>query len=496
MTADNAQRQTQPDASGIDLRFRLHKEQGVIKIYGALDSTTTVELLEDMRAADMTLDLSGLRSASWGGIVKFYRYLLGFGASLRLRGIPSHLYRSLRLLVDKSDPISIEEAEIEVFDPLDAKKPLEKKKQPIQDLEKLAVAQGPILTVAPGKQVLGIAEYVCPRYFQSRGAPAPEFTNPWCKGNPSESLFWFNLGHVLTNTFILGADLLESARRNLGASLADLTILFKALAESEKALSATGRQLDDQRVMRELTSLNQQILTFNQVVDKIEGHCTLALKELQIASWSQSANNPDTILKALHDLVFAANSQALQPPEVASLLSHIDLHAEKNIGSELLTKLKPCTDKGQLTKVRDSFSIMSMDDDLEHADELVLDVELELAALKEHLRLARIHVAAVKAGQTLLRRWQSDVQYIKACLNGVKAQSTSWSELRDGLFSQWRARDMTPEEIKVYSFYFPDALYLGELIVDDNASAISDPTAEGIDLDALLDADFKIDNAD
>ncbi len=499
MAADNTQRNPTPqknDANGVDLRFRLHKAQGIVKIYGALDATTTVELLEDMRDSDMILDLSEIKSASWGGIVKFYKYLLGFGAAIKLRGIPAHLFRSLRLLVDKSDPVTIEEAEIEVFDPLDSKKPIEKRRQAINDLERLAIAQGPIITVAPGKQVLGIAEYICPRYFQSRGAPAPEFANSWCKGHPAESLFWFNLGHVLSTAFVLGSDLIESSRRNMNASLADLTTLFKALRIAEKALTATGRQIDDQRVVRELNSLNQQIINFNHVCSGIEGHCSLALKDLQIATWGPNIANPESILKALHELVFAANSQALVPPEVASLLSHLDLHADKEIGSEMLTKLKACNDKNVLAEVRDAFNIMSMDDTLDHTDELVMDIELELVALREHLRLARTHVAAVKAGQTLLRRWQADVQYIKACLSGVKAETTAWSELRDGLFAQWRARDMTPEEVKIYSFYFPDALYLGELIIDGNASSIIDQADGGIDLDQLLNADFKIDSAD
>ncbi len=482
------------DGSGIDLRFRLFKANGVVSLYGALDATTTVELLEDMRDDEVILDLSGIKSASWAGIVKFHKYLLGFGARIKLRGIPSDIYRNLRLLLDKSDPLVIEDTEIEVFDPLDPKKPLEIKRHPIEDLEKLAVSQGAIITVAPGRQVLGIAEYICPRYFQSRGAPAPEFGHPWCKANPQEAIFWFNLGHVLSNTFSLGADLIESSRRNLEAALADVTILFKALSESEKLLGVAGRQIDDQRVIRELSSLTQQIAVFNQIVIGIESQCRTTLKDLQIASWSSKIANPEAILKAVHDFVFVANAQAIQPPEVAPLLSHLDLHAEKQIGSELLKSLKSCKDQTVLAKIHKAFNLMTMDDD-DALGDISLDIEIELASLKEHLRLARLHVAAVKSGQTLLRRWQADVQYIKACLAGVRANSTPWTELRDGLFAQWRARDMAPEEIKVYSFYFPDALYLGELIVDGNASTIFDPTGEAIELDELLDADFKIDSS-
>jgi len=448
------------DNANIDMRFRLHKVEGVTRIFGALVEDTAVELLEDMRSPQMTLDLSGIVSASWAGIVKFHKYLLGFGAAIRLIGVPQHFYRNFRLILGSSGELSIVDAEIETFDPANPKNPLALHRVSVQLLEKLAIDQGAIITVAPGRQVLGIAEYVCPRYFQGRDAAPPIFLNTWCVQNADEAFFWFNLGHAFSSTLALYTNLIESARRNIGPSLADLTVLQQGLNESEGVLGITEKTFDGQRLLREMQTIDQQILQFNKISRKLEDICGQSLKELQVACWTRSTINPGSIFDALVPLIDTSISGGLHAPEVSSMISHLDWAVGADIGVSLIKQMREMVGlpdaAEKIGKIKDSFNIMDMltEDDI---DETVRDVERELTSIKEHLLRVRLQAATIKSAQTPLRHWHDDLQYLRFCIGLVKSGDTPWVELRDGLFQQWRTRELCEEERRVYSFYFPNA---------------------------------------
>ena len=448
------------DNASIDMRFRLHKVEGVTRIFGALVEDTAVELLEDMRSPQMTLDLSGIVSASWAGIVKFHKYLLGFGAAIRLIGVPQHFYRNFRLILGSSGELSIVDAEIETFDPANPKNPLALHRVSVQLLEKLAIDQGAIITVAPGRQVLGIAEYVCPRYFQGRDAAPPIFLNTWCVQNADEAFFWFNLGHAFSSTLALYTNLIESARRNIGPSLADLTVLQQGLNESEGVLGITEKTFDGQRLLREMQTIDQQILQFNKISRKLEDICGQSLKELQVACWTRSTINPGSIFDALVPLIDTSISGGLHAPEVSSMISHLDWAVGADIGVSLIKQMREMVGlpdaAEKIGKIKDSFNIMDMltEDDI---DETVRDVERELTSIKEHLLRVRLQAATIKSAQTPLRHWHDDLQYLRFCIGLVKSGDTPWVELRDGLFQQWRTRELCEEERRVYSFYFPNA---------------------------------------
>ena len=448
------------DNANIDMRFRLHKVEGVTRIFGALVEDTAVELLEDMRSPQMTLDLSGIVSASWAGIVKFHQYLLGFGAAIRLIGVPQHFYRNFRLILGSSGELSIVDAEIETFDPANPKNPLALHRVSVQLLEKLAIDQGAIITVAPGRQVLGIAEYVCPRYFQGRDAAPPIFLNTWCVQNADEAFFWFNLGHAFSSTLALYTNLIESARRNIGPSLADLTVLQQGLNESEGVLGITEKTFDGQRLLREMQTIDQQILQFNKISRKLEDICGQSLKELQVACWTRSTINPGSIFDALVPLIDTSISGGLHAPEVSSMISHLDWAVGADIGVSLIKQMREMVGlpdaAEKIGKIKDSFNIMDMltEDDI---DETVRDVERELTSIKEHLLRVRLQAATIKSAQTPLRHWHDDLQYLRFCIGLVKSGDTPWVELRDGLFQQWRTRELCEEERRVYSFYFPNA---------------------------------------
>lgn len=462
------------DSASIDMRFRVHKVEGVIRIYGALVENTAVDLLEDMRSPQMTLDLSGIVSASWAGIVKFHKYLLGFGAAIRLVGVPQHFYRNFRLILGGSEDLRIVDAEVETFDPANLKNPLALRRVNVKLLEKLAIDQGAIITVAPGSQVLGIAEYVCPRYFQGRDAAAPVFLNTWCVENADEAFFWFNLGHAFSSALALYTNLIESARRNIGPSLADLTVLQQGLNESEGLLGITEKAFDGQRLLHEIQKIDQQVLQFNQKSRRLEDICVQSLKELQVACWTKSTINPGAIFDALVPLIDTSTSAGLHAPEVSSIISHLDLAVGANIGVSLIKQMREMVGTPdaaeKIGRIKDFFNIMDMltEDDI---DETVRDVERELTSIKEHLLRVRLHAASIKSAQTLLRHWHDDLQYLHFCIGLVKAGDTPWVELRDGLFQQWRTRELSDEERRVFSFYFPNALSS-----DENADKVAPTT--------------------
>ena len=469
------------DSASIDMRFRIHKVEGVIRIYGALAESTAVELLEDMRSPQMTLDLSGIVSASWAGILKFHKYLLGFGASIRLIGIPQHFYRNFRLILGSSEELSIVDAEIETFDPANLKNPLARQRVSVKLLEKLAIDQGAIITVAPGSQVLGIAEYVCPRYFQGLDAAPPVFLNTWCVQNADEAFFWFNLGHAFSSTLALYTNLIESARRNIGPSLSDLTVLQQGLNESEGVVGITDKTFDGQRLLREMQTIDQQILQFNKKSRKLEDICVQSLKELQVACWTRSTINPGGIFDALVPLIDTSTSGGLLGPDVGSIISHLDWAVGANIGVSLIKRMREMVGipdaAEKIGKIKDFFNIMDMltEDDIE---ETVHDVERELATIKEHLLRVRLHAAAIKSAKTLLRHWHDDLLYLRFCIGLVKSGDTPWVELRDGLFQQWRTRKLSDEERRVFSFYFPNALSSDENANKDDLSTIVDTMAD------------------
>jgi hypothetical protein len=209
-----------------------------------------------------------------------------------------------------------------------------------------------------------------------------------------------------------------------------------------------------------MQTIDQQILQFNKISRKLEDICGQSLKELQVACWTRSTINPGSIFDALVPLIDTSISGGLHAPEVSSMISHLDWAVGADIGVSLIKQMREMVGlpdaAEKIGKIKDSFNIMDMltEDDI---DETVRDVERELTSIKEHLLRVRLQAATIKSAQTPLRHWHDDLQYLRFCIGLVKSGDTPWVELRDGLFQQWRTRELCEEERRVYSFYFPNA---------------------------------------
>lgn len=461
--AKNLPQDSSAVAAGVDLRFRVIKEGDLVRLFGAINDTTNLDLLADMRQDSLTLDLAGINAASWTGITKFHRYLTESGMRVHLTGIPRNFYRCLRLLLTDTDPLTIDAAELDVFDPAQVQAPIERMVLSIKDVESLAVEQGPIITVAQNKQILGIAEHICPRYFQAGGAPAPLFLNSWCLKNNDEAIFWYNLGHAITCNLTLGTDLVESTRQNLAPALSSAVSRLQSLQQALLAFDGGAKTSISMGVTDKIAAMDARIRDSLRSCDAMAKQSYSCLRQIQVSCWSKMADNPRDIFAGFKTVGDTIGSLDVGLPDLGELLGNPQLFATHNgHGQQLLKHLRAMPkDERTATKLdalREMFHVLDIisEGDWDASVDIIQD---ELTSLQANSEVILGLLDQLATGQLLIERWLQLMAEVMAALEDIRLGKKDWNALRTALFVRWQSEALPVEELRTFSFYFPDAFH-------------------------------------
>ena len=481
------------EAGGIALRFRAYKQGNLVRLNGYLSAETRLSLLDDLRGPDLVYDLSGVSVATWGGILGFFKYMKAVGSPVRIRGVPKTVFQYLRLLVAQSEAIIIEDAGLETFNVLDLTRPGDERRFAIADLQRLAVEQGPILSPSPGQQILGIAEHVCPSYFQTTGAPAPLFTNAWCQKNSEEAVFWFNFTHAISTVFSLGVDQLDAARQQIGPLAADLSVRVESVDRALAELGLIGRSAASAAVQQNLIALMAQIEAFSASFKGIDAARSYGLRAIQVACWTRAMLGPQPLYQAVLQMVDALRTvdhHGLDVEECKRIT--VDALRNDDSTSRVLEALKSTPLEGQtdekLNRLRDIFNVMDI---FSHGKwgPTIAAIEAELVANGIDLSVASGFIDQLAEAQKLLRVLAEDLNAISPLLNQVAHGASRWEEVRNVLFTRWASRKPTIEERYVYGFYLP-AAFSGQRTNGAGTTA----AGEDLDLEAAW-AEYKVPSA-
>lgn len=462
----------------VDLRFHIQRLGSRVRLFGALSGAANVALLDEMKRDDANVfDLSGLASASWAGLQRLHAYLAAYDRPLELVGIPSAVYRFFRLLPIVNGNVVILEIEVETFDPSDPQGTVKRTMVRMEELQRLAVEQGPILSIDGGRQILGIVEHIVPLYFHPEGMIPPLFRNPWCLANNVEATFWLSICQYFECTLGLAVDLVETSRQALRFSERTLYTYARSIEACADLIGATPRASIADALQSVFARFDAELVGFRADVDATTQTAGTALRTVQIACWEIEALNPGALLDAAALIANAAAMIRLPTtdvPGVARVVEQARRAATRT--DELVGALQAVALDARvpelLVKIRAAFFIM---DPMSEGDwgRSVAAIAAELQSMDESASTALSHLETVMRGQALLAGWREDLGLVQAALPEIRAGRSNWRELWSGIIHQWAHREVCDEECHLRGFHFPELFAVPEAKqdTDDESSA-------------------------
>ncbi len=79
------------------LRFRVHRDQGVVTFYGSIGDTPDTAALDGILLTGSVCDMRNLVFASWIGLATLGDYILKNQLKLTFRALPFSVYDAMRL---------------------------------------------------------------------------------------------------------------------------------------------------------------------------------------------------------------------------------------------------------------------------------------------------------------------------------------------------------------------------------------------------------------
>lgn len=441
-------------------RFRMYGRDSIIEFHGAISDATDFSQLREFVKEDNVINLGGVTTASWLGMLSMDRSLRDFNKKFKLINIPGNVYRYFRILPDVTSYYEIDSLRLPKFDG-----------------SNFMTSDGDFHVTAMelGGRIKGSKTSLLPLEsntyvdgFGTRWSPAlfdlakmnPQFANPWFKDNSGEGYFWLNLLEYWETTIGLSMDLVTSQRIGLYGILRRLTAMVKA---AETGFSAVGKVSD--RISVRLAEITAWLM---DECRKLEGQITEALRKCEKhRRKAQMMADQSTNDATRQELYGCLRDAAIAIEWVSIFLNNIEpisfQAGEKILGlgivrtfKGVLLKIDALNLKQEtVDKIREGFSIL---DPFSSGTWAVTkqDILNELAVMEKDLG----HCVVLFQGFDLLRQVLehrvAEATILKSHLLGLANDTNSWLEVQEKIFGQIIKTLVTDQEKYAFAFFLPE----------------------------------------
>ncbi len=218
------------------LRFRVYREQGVVKFFGCLGDSPDLVVLDGVLLHESTCDLAGMSFASWNGLATLGAYIQSRGFKLKFRDLPFQIYDSLRIMKCFQEQ-TIESAELPCVEIQSGRVNFELTQ--LQSLRKLAEASEEWAHPRPGFLLLIPLRYVFPDLEAKRASgPLPLHVLTTRKDIAS---FWLQYSSFCQSTIEISSCLIQAAKINMRYILEEIRAKMNA---GEQALKLVDPKMN------------------------------------------------------------------------------------------------------------------------------------------------------------------------------------------------------------------------------------------------------------
>jgi hypothetical protein len=434
------------------LRFRVHRDHGVVVFYGSIGDTPDTAALDGILLTGSICDMSHLAFASWIGLATLGEYIQQRQLKLTFRALPFSVYDAMRL--NKAfEEQTFESAELPLVHVETRRVTYEMTE--LKHLRKDAENGTEWVHPKPGYLLLIPTRYLFPDLIVQRSMghlPVQVLT-------PQKEIasFWLQYGSFCQSTVDISNTLIHAAKFNMLQITSEIKAKTSAgehalkLIDSKTSHTLVAR-LDAmmQDIEKEFDSLSGQVQDKfdeceNQLaalsVMALDKGCELAKFVTTLQGYAQGLDSLSRVAATCEDCGASIGTKlnSVRPAEV--------------IKQGLATVDEPAPDT--LNAIRAAFAIMDImsEDDWPASRELIM-AEIEaietlvggcIVTLQVFDMMRQILEHRIREASLLLTAWQSQ-----------GPEGLMDPELRDSVLNKIGAHMVTEQEKAAFAFYLPD----------------------------------------
>ncbi len=434
------------------LRFRVHRDQGVVTFYGSIGDTPDTAALDGILLTGSVCDMRNLVFASWIGLATLGDYIQKKQLKLTFRALPFSVYDAMRL--NKSfEEQSFESAELPLVQ-VDSQR-VNYEMVDLRQLRKDAESGNEWVYPKAGYLLLIPTRYLFPDLVAQRSMgflPVQVLTT-----QKEMASFWLQYGAFSQSTVGISNTLIHAAKFNM---LQILTDIRAKTAAGEKALKLIDpktsytlvARLDEimKDIEKEFDRLSEKIQNkFEECERELAGLSVLALdKGCEVARFTTGLQKYANCLDSLKQIATICEDSGAN---IGSHLSSLRLVAV--IRNGLTGVADPAPDI--LNAIRAAFAIM----DIMSEDDWPASRELIMAEIKAIDTLIGGCVVTLQVFDMMRQILEHRIREVELVLMASGAQGPEKlldTELRDTVMNKIGAQMVTEQEKAAFAFYLPD----------------------------------------
>lgn len=434
-------------------RFRVHKVDGKIVLQGIISDTTNFNLIDEMLQAVTEFDCKGLLSASWNGIIRFDNYLRKLNRDIKLKNVPNHIFKYLRLMPAENCNYQFDDIELYVIDPEDKTFQISNIFISEAILEEISEngTKG-FLQINKIQELVGRDQYNFPKMFRQKKTMNPSTPE-------SEFDFWFDYLNFSYTTCTLSLDLIQSLASTLQSILKDIKI---GISQSEEAVKIISNYNESQIkfIVNTISYMSDGCEKIAHSIKETTDNCYKILLKMQVlAHQEDNIHIPD-----LHKLIYDFANYTLKLKAILSNVEDLGASTGQKISEiDIIEKLKKVVklitdDKvssEDLEKFRDMLEIMDplSEDSWVETREYFIE---NLDSTEDDISNSIVLLQGFDLLRQILEHRLSESEQIILFVNS--GTSTKWIDIRDDIYRLVNKTLVTDQEKLSCDFFIPQAI--------------------------------------
>lgn len=433
------------------LRFRVHRDQGVVTFFGSIGDTPDTAALNGVLTNQSICDMRQLAFASWIGLATLGSYMQGHKIKATFKNLPFGIYDALRL--NKSfEEVELESAEMPLVNVDSGRVSFEM--IDLRLLRKDAETGNEWVYPKPGHLLLIPTRYVFPDLVVQRAMgflPVQVLTD-----QKEIASFWLQYGSFCQSTVQISDTLVHAAQFNMLQILGEIKAKMGAgeialkLIDSKMNYTLVHRiEIMIREIEGEFESLSQKVGSqFQLCEDKLAAMSLLALdKGCDLPSFGASLQ---AFAQSIEDLNKVAATCEDCGANIGSKLG--SLRSTQVIKNALATVSNP--DPDTLTAIREAFAIM----DIMSEDDWFATRTLVMTEIETVETLIGRCVVTLQVFDMMRQILEHRIKEMGLVLVSAKAQGAANlldPDLRDAVLGKIGAHMVTEQEKAAFAFYLP-----------------------------------------
>lgn len=406
------------------------------------------------------IDFSGLKAASWLGLISLDRFLQDAQKQYILTNIPAAIYQYLKLLPNVFDNYTIDKFELIYFEKdsfNSCMDPFVTNPMTLKDLNEKSSSS--ILNISENSMLETFTQRYIPDFF-SKIIDTPKYHNDWFRANVDEVLFWSNLMDFWISTIGLSQDMVCSQRIGLNLLLQRIIVRVK---QTEQAFSRVGKvSFDLSSTLIDIkTWIEESSVKIQEILSSVLETCRRTKRKIIVSGENTYPVSRIVFVGHLNDF----KSSILSLERHLENIEKISFTAGRNLVKlGVVGKLKQALmridgsnlNEETIESIRNDFHILDPFSDGSWLDTRE-EIENEFRSIKNDVGNTIVLFQSFDLLRQVLEHRIHELKIFENNLDKIQEDSCAWASLKVEFYDCIRRGLVTDQEKHSFNFYLTDA---------------------------------------